>query len=102
MNVRKIIIISLLVSIALTLAFIWSNSLQIGAKSNSESMHVTKKVQEVVDPDKTIPSTKLNKVVRKSAHIYAAGISTDAFKVFCQETTDFHCIVHHSCFSYSR
>lgn len=70
MNVRKIVTISLIVAIVLTLAFIWSNSLTVGKKSNSKSMQVTEKVQSVIDPDKTIPPVKFNVFVRKSAHVF--------------------------------
>lgn len=70
MNVRKIITISLVVVIVLTLAFIWSNSLTVGVKSNSKSMEVTEKVQSVIDPNKSIPPVKFNVFVRKSAHIF--------------------------------
>lgn len=64
------ITILLIATIILTLAFIWSNSLVTGVKSNSESMEVTQKVQSVVDPNKNIPPVKFNVFVRKSAHIF--------------------------------
>ena len=64
---KKVLLIALILSIALTLFFIFSNSLKSPGQSMEESNNATDKIEEVVPPETTIGAF-LSTYLRKIAH----------------------------------
>ena len=70
MNRRKrhILLLILLVMTLVVLAFIFHNSLQDGAASNSRSGRVVEIIKPLFDPHDAIPEETFHKFTRKMAH----------------------------------
>lgn len=68
--IEKALICIVLFSIlsALSIGYIFHNSLQSGEVSNEKSGTVAEKVQEIVDPEKKIEKEVFHEGVRKTAH----------------------------------
>lgn len=64
---KKVLLIALILSIVLTLFFIFSNSLKSPGQSMEESNNATDKIEEVVPPDTTFGAF-LSTYLRKIAH----------------------------------
>ena len=58
---------------ALTVVYIFRNSLTVGEVSNAKSGAVAEAVRPVVDPGASIPENTFNALVRKAAHIVEFG-----------------------------
>lgn len=70
MTFRKAATIILIITIAATLAFIWSNSLQASKPSNEVSNTIANTVKPVIDPNNAMQQKDFYYIIRKSAHFF--------------------------------
>ncbi len=68
MNKTAVIRIILIILIAVTVTFIWSNSLADSDKSSEISGNIVEQVKPIVDPNNKIDNELFTTVVRKLAH----------------------------------
>ena len=67
-HIRRGFTAVLVLVIAATVIFIWSNSFRNGAESNSQSSAVAGFLKSILDPDGSIPDETFSFFIRKSAH----------------------------------